>query len=90
MVIIFSCCIFACVVVLALFSRWMIELIVHPINDLREVLAFIRSNDLSRELPGRASSKDMKLLLDAFTKVIYLLLESIIFIPTCCCSYWLL
>ncbi len=82
MVIIFSCCIFACVVVLALFSRWMIELIVHPIHDLREVLAFIRSNDLSRELPGRASSKDMKLLLDAFTKVIYLLLESIIFIPS--------
>ena len=69
MEIIFGCCIFACVVVLVLFTRWMITLIVNPITDLRDVLAFIRSNDLSRELPGKASSKDMKLLLDAFTKV---------------------
>ena len=74
-VIIFVCCIFAYVVALVLFSWCMIALIVTPIEELREVLAFIRSNDLSRELPSRASSKDMKLLLEAFKKVTSLLLE---------------
>ena len=95
MEIIFGCCIFACVVLLVLFSRWMIALIVHPINDLRDVLAFIRSNDLSRELPGKASSKDMKLLLDAFTKVYLFAYQSIdidlFFLNIIIlCSYWLL
>ena len=56
-------------VILMLFSWKMVGVIVNPVNDLRAVFALVRNDDLSGSIPSQASSRDMKTLLDAFSKV---------------------
>ena len=69
MIYVFSACIFTLLVVLVLYSWLMISLIVNPINDLRTAFALIRSDDLNSEIPTKASSRDLKILLGAFGQV---------------------
>ena len=67
----FAGCTFVCILALVLFSWLMIALIVSPINDLRELLALLKNHDSSfkNKIPSKASSRDMKSLLEAFSKV---------------------
>mmetsp|Transcript_20198 Transcript_20198/g.28960 ORF Transcript_20198/g.28960 Transcript_20198/m.28960 type:complete len:1519 (+) Transcript_20198:482-5038(+) len=69
MIIAFAFCIAIFLFILVFFSYWMIIQIVNPVNDLREVFALVRNDDLTGTIPTKASSKDMKLLLDAFSKL---------------------
>ena len=69
MIISFALCITAFLLILVYFSYWMIIQIVNPVNDLRDVFAMVRNDDLTGIIPTKASSKDMKLLLDAFSKL---------------------
>ena len=68
----FACAIFGFFVFLMLFSWKMIGVIVNPVNGLRAVFALVRNDDLSGSIPSQASSRDMKTLLDAFSKVVIL------------------
>ena len=65
----FAFCIFAILIILVLYSQKMITLIVNPVNDLRAVFTFIRSDNLTCEIPKKASSADMKVLLNTFSRV---------------------
>jgi hypothetical protein len=47
----------------------MIFTIVDPVNDLRKILVAVITGDLSKSVINKSSSKDMKILLDAFSKV---------------------
>ena len=69
MIYVFSACILSLLLVLVLYSWLMISLIVNPINDLRAAFTLIRSDDLSSEVPTKASSRDLKILLGAFGQV---------------------
>ena len=69
MIFVFSACILSLLLVLVLYSWLMISLIVNPINDLRAAFTLIRSDDLNSEVPTKASSRDMKILLGAFGQV---------------------
>ena len=69
MIVAFALCIAGFAVILVFFSYWMIIQIVNPVNDLRDVFALVRNDDLTGTIPTKASSKDMKLLLDAFSKL---------------------
>jgi len=69
MIIAFAFCIFAFLLFLFLYSWFMITSIVNPVNDLRASFLLIRSDDLSQDIPSKASSSDMKVLMDAFSKV---------------------
>lgn len=71
MIYVFAACIFTLLVVLLLYSWKMISLIVNPINDLRAAFALIRSDDLNSEIPTKASSLDLKILLGAFGQVMH-------------------
>jgi hypothetical protein len=79
---VFAACIFTLLVVLLLYSWQMISLIVNPINDLRAAFALIRSDDLNSEIPTKASSLDLKILLGAFGQVMYTV------ILCYCISHW--
>ena len=70
MIIVFSFVIVLFLVCLILFSYFMVISIVNPVNDLRGVLKLIRNDDLSSKIPQSASSQDMKVLLEAFSKLI--------------------
>ena len=59
----------ALVILLLCFSRNMITMILTPVNDLRASFLLIRSDDLGHEMPTKATSRDLKLLLEAFSKV---------------------
>ena len=65
----FAIAIFGFFVILMSFSWKMIGVIVNPVNDLRAVFALVRNDDLSGSIPSQATSRDMKILLDAFSKV---------------------
>ena len=69
MIYVFSACILSLLLVLVLYSWLMISLIVNPINDLRAAFTLIRSDDLNSEVPTKASSRDLKILLGAFGQV---------------------
>ena len=69
MIIAFAFCIFAFLLFLFFYSWFMITSIVNPVNDLRASFLLIRSDDLSQDIPTKASSSDMKVLMDAFSKV---------------------
>ena len=69
MIIAFAFCIFGFLLFLFLYSWFMITSIVNPVNDLRASFLLIRSDDLSRDVPAKASSSDMKVLMEAFSKV---------------------
>ena len=71
MTIVFVFTMFVLVILLIFFSRKMIVLIVNPVNDLRAAFLLIRSDDLGHEMPTKASSRDLRLLLEAFIKVFY-------------------
>lgn len=69
MVVAFALAIAGFMVVLFLFAWWMVRSIVDPVNDLREVFALVRNDVLTSSIPSSASSRDMKVLLEAFSKV---------------------
>ena len=69
MIIAFAFCIFGFLLFLFLYSWFMITSIVNPVNDLRASFLLIRSDDLSRDVPAKATSSDMKVLMEAFSKV---------------------
>ena len=68
----FAFAIFGFFVILAIYSLRMVGVIVNPVNDLRAVFALVRNDDLSGSIPSQASSRDMKTLLDAVSKVVIL------------------
>eukprot|EP01031_Cornospumella_fuschlensis_P028932 gene28932-34918_t len=47
-------------------TRHMVHAVVAPVNELRSIFALVRQDDLSVEIPKKASSTDMRVLLDAF------------------------
>eukprot|EP01034_Spumella_vulgaris_P047515 gene47515-biopygen36190 len=52
------------------FATQLIQSILDPINELRKVFELVRMNeDLSGQVPETASSQDMKVLLEAFKKM---------------------
>jgi hypothetical protein len=69
MTIVFVFTMFVLVILLVCFSRNMITMILTPVNDLRASFLLIRSDDLGHEMPTKATSRDLKLLLEAFIKV---------------------
>ena len=69
MVIAFAFCIVGFLVILVGYAWYMIKLIVNPVNDLRAVFALVRNDDLTGVIPTKSSSLDMKILLEAFSKV---------------------
>eukprot|EP01034_Spumella_vulgaris_P041631 gene41631-biopygen35360 len=51
-------------------ARELVNSIVNPINELRKVFELVRlSEDLSGQVPEVASSSDMRVMLDAFAKL---------------------
>ena len=71
MTIVFAVCIFTFLVILVAYSRVMVTLIVNPVNDIRAAFLLIRNDDLTLDVPTKASSSDMKVLLEAFSKVCF-------------------
>jgi sensor histidine kinase YesM len=69
MIIIFVPVFFIFIVILSFFSRFIIFTIIDPVNDLRKILEAVLTGDLSKSVINNPSSKDMKILLDAFSKV---------------------
>jgi hypothetical protein len=69
MIVIFAACVAGLLIVLVSYSHLMTISIVNPFEDLRKVLNLIRNEDLGFEMPTKASSSDMKVLLEAFAKV---------------------
>jgi len=68
-VILFAVCILVLIVILLCHSRKMVASIVNPVNDLRTAFSFIQNDDLSGNVPTEASSRDLKVLLNAFSNV---------------------
>jgi nitrogen fixation/metabolism regulation signal transduction histidine kinase len=66
MIVVFVIIMIIFTIVIVLLSLSLIRAIVNPINELKEVLALVTQDDLSGHVPTQASSKDMKILLDAF------------------------
>jgi tetratricopeptide (TPR) repeat protein len=48
----------------------MVREIVDPINELRRIASLLAHDDLSSAVPTNSSSLDMKILLDAFSKLV--------------------
>lgn len=68
-VIVFVVCVVVLVVILLCHSRAMVASIVNPVNDLRRAFSLIQNDDLSGPVPTEASSRDLKVLLHAFSNV---------------------
>ena len=68
-VILFAVCILVLIVILLCHSRKMVNSIINPVNDLRTAFSFIHNDDLSGNVPTEASSRDLKVLLDAFSNL---------------------
>lgn len=68
MIIAFSCVAFFCLTLLVYFALTLVHAIVKPIHDLHRVMKRAKTNDLSGTIPTHATSLDMKILMEAFTK----------------------
>jgi nitrogen fixation/metabolism regulation signal transduction histidine kinase len=69
MIIAFVFAMFLFTVAIIRLSVILIQAIVNPINELIQVLTLVTKDDLSGNVPSQASSKDMKILLDAFVNL---------------------
>lgn len=66
----FVICITVVGVFLIYFTMILIRLIVDPINELRCIASLLASGDLNSTIPSESSSLDLKILLDAFSKLV--------------------
>jgi hypothetical protein len=69
-IIAFAICLSLFGLILIYFSRLMVREIVDPINELRRIASLLAHDDLSSAVPTNSSSLDMKILLDAFSKLV--------------------
>jgi len=69
-IIAFAICMAFFVALLIYFIRILVREIVDPINELRQIASLLATGDLNSTIPQESSSLDMKILLDAFSKLI--------------------
>ena len=69
MIVAFVFAMFFFIVILYFFVLYLIRAIVNPFYELTALCQAIISDDLSKDIPTAASSLDMKILLDAFSKL---------------------